>query len=238
MHSIHLISFLGEGDRLISDKFDVKVSCSERIIGIETGLNANLFVRTEFKLYRLNGSNLKNIPVPIRDRVIAILDEGEKLWVVQSRGAVLLFHFTGLEYTFIKSFALNESSSVFYSASFIKKSLNVLEIAFGTIFSGILITSLSEDDFLVIQSLEGHKGTIFDIKHHPNDYNMLVSCSDDRSVRVWSRKESLFESNAVLIGHEARVWSFDVKGELIASVSEDNTCRVWCLKSSKLIQVI
>lgn len=178
------------------------------------------------------------VHVPIRDRIIAILDEGEKLWVVQSRGVVLLFHFIDSKYSFIESFTLKESSAVFYSASIIRNSLNVLEIVFGTIFSGILVTRLSEVDFKVIQSLDGHKGSIFDIKHHPKYPEILISCSDDRSVRVWKRKALEYEIETVFLGHEARVWSLDVQGDIVASVSEDNSCRLWSLSFRKLIQVI
>ena len=227
--------FLGEGDRLISNSnaSSMRIPGSERIISIHKGI----FIVTEFRLYKTFNDTLIVVPVPIRDRITAVLDEGEKLWVVQSRGVILLFNLVDLEYTFVKSFTLKESSSVFYSASIVRMNTGVLEIAFGTIFSGILITHLAGDEFKPVQSLEGHKGTIFDIKHHPCDLNILISCSDDRSVRVWKRAESIFESSAVLLGHEARVWSLDVQGESIASVSEDNTCRLWNLETPKLVKV-
>ena len=47
-----------------------------------------------------------------------------------------------------------------------------------------------------------------------------------------------FRKFAVLLGHEARVWSLDVQGESIASVSEDNTCRLWNLETPKLVKSI
>ena len=207
-----------------------RIPGSERIIGLEAGSNGSIYIRTEFNLYKYK-TDLITVPLITRDRILAVLDEEDKLWVVQARGTVQLFTLESDKYTYSRSFSLSEYSAVFYSASIICRN-SVIEIVYGTIFSGILVAQINKDDNKIksIGTLNGHRGTIFDIKNHPKDQNILVSCSDDRSIRIWKRATSdMFELSAVCNGHEARVWSIDVQKDIIASVSEDNNCRIWDL---------
>lgn len=240
-----LISFcLAEGYLLHVGDETVRIPGSERIIGLDSGSNDFIFIRTEFNLFKYQSSGtLTRIHLITRDRILAVFDEGDKLWVVQARGTVQLFTSLSNEFKYLKSFSLSEFSAVFYSASIIRK-MDTIEIAYGTIFSGILIARIvdgqSDNKIYSIGTINGHCGTIFDIKHHPKDSNVLISCSDDRSIRIWKRntEKNMFESSAIFNGHEARVWSIDVKGNVIASVSEDNTCRIWDLKGSGIIKII
>lgn len=236
---LYLFDCLGEEDLLHFGDETIRIPGSERIIGFDSGSNDSILVRTEFNLFKYKSGELILIPLITRDRILAVLDEGDKLWVVQARGTVQLFSCASNSFTHSKSFSLSDYSAVFYSASIIRRT-DTIEMAYGTIFSGILLAHIDEQSDNNIRSIgmiNGHRGTIFDIKHHPTDQNILVSCSDDRSVRIWKRNGGAFESSDVCNGHEARVWSVTVRGDIIASVSEDNTCRIWDLNGN-LIKVI
>lgn len=237
-HQNILISCLGEGDLLHVRDEVIRIPGSERIIGLDSGSNGSIFIRTEFNLYKYWSKILIKVPFITRDRIIALFDEQDKLWVVQARGTVQLFTFSLDSCAFMhsKSFSLSKSSAVFYSASIIRR-FDKIEIAYGTIFSGILLAQIDEllsNIIFSIGTLNGHNGTIFDIKYHPKDQNILISCSDDRSIRLWKRnaENGIFETSVICNGHEARVWSIDVQDDIIASVSEDNNCRIWNLNGN------
>lgn len=191
-------------------------------------------------MFRFNNGKVFQIPLPTRDRILAVLEEDNKeLWVVQARGTVHFYN----NYTLTKSFSLKESSAIFYSASIVRcSSTSKIEIAFGTIFSGILIAQIN-DSCTHIDSkynIDGHKGTIFGLKHHPQDTNILLSCSDDRSVRIWKRDSNndIFKQFSMYSDHEARVWAIDICQDKIASCSEDNTCIIWDIKHGRLVKRI
>ena len=61
------------------------------------------------------------------------------------------------------------------------------------------------------------------------DGSRLASCSDDRCVHVWSYSEAGKRPEGqllhVLWGHTARIWDCAFHEDIIATVSEDCTCR-------------
>ncbi|TKY61668.1 WD repeat-containing protein 6 [Spatholobus suberectus] len=90
--------------------------------------------------------------------------------------------------------------------------------------------------------LIGHEGSIFRLAWSSCG-SKLVSVSDDRSARVWTvpieREHSLCHDpiSLVLFGHNARVWDCCISDNLIVTVSEDCTCRIWGV-DGKQLQVI
>ncbi|KAH1079034.1 hypothetical protein AAZX31_19G206700 [Glycine max] len=90
--------------------------------------------------------------------------------------------------------------------------------------------------------LIGHEGSIFRIAWSSCG-SKLISVSDDRSARVWAvateREHSLCHDPValVLFGHYARVWDCCMYDNLIVTVSEDCTCRIWGV-DGKQLQVI
>ncbi|KAL2345522.1 hypothetical protein Fmac_006807 [Flemingia macrophylla] len=90
--------------------------------------------------------------------------------------------------------------------------------------------------------LIGHEGSIFRIAWSSCG-SKLVSVSDDRSARIWAVpiewKQSLNHDPValVLFGHNARVWDCCISDNLLVTVSEDCTCRIWGV-DGKQLQVI
>ncbi|KAI8060142.1 WD40-repeat-containing domain protein [Gongronella butleri] len=55
---------------------------------------------------------------------------------------------------------------------------------------------------------------------------MLSSVSDDRTIHVWDLVDTQRKPQ-VIYGHESRVWDCQFVDNLLVSISEDATCRVW-----------
>ncbi|KAL7271590.1 Transcription initiation factor TFIID subunit 5 [Rhizina undulata] len=74
--------------------------------------------------------------------------------------------------------------------------------------------------------LIGHSGPVFGISFSP-DNRYLLSCSEDRTVRLWS-----METYTALVpykGHDGPVWDvqFGPFGHYFATVGHDHTARLW-----------
>ncbi|KAG7935603.1 uncharacterized protein OGAPODRAFT_93037, partial [Ogataea polymorpha] len=104
---------------------------------------------------------------------------------------------------------------------------NKVLVCAGTVMDGILVWSY--DDCQVEHRLHGHMGSIFGL-WTSNDGRWLVSCSDDRSIRVWNLGSG--EQVATGWGHGSRIWWLRIYAEeegrfSVLSGSEDLTCRTW-----------
>lgn len=110
-----------------------------------------------------------------------------------------------------------------------------LRIASGTVFGDVLVWSCNvndanvdgdEDDGVrnVLHRFLGHKGAVFCVTWHPNG-EMLLSTSDDRTLRIWSLKRS--ECVGVGYGHTARVWRACFADDGYVTAGEDGTVRMW-----------
>lgn len=83
----------------------------------------------------------------------------------------------------------------------------------------------------------GHSGGILDFEFNPFDDNMLVSASEDMTIKVWSIpdggiKQHMRDPLMSLDGHGKKVsfCTFNPSaGSIIASASFDQTCRIWNL---------
>ncbi|XP_075675925.1 tRNA (34-2'-O)-methyltransferase regulator WDR6 [Dermatophagoides pteronyssinus] len=150
---------------------------------------------------------------------------------------------------------------ILYSAKILESSIdnNCLIIASGTVFTQILIWSVvlssnNDEKPLVeeLQTLNGHDGVIFAIDYN-SKLNILVTASDDRSVRLWngccdnfsessmknnhcSWKMNKFQLTHTYYGHEARIWRVMItttrtdSPNICISVGEDSSLIVWSLQ--------
>ncbi|KAK9453020.1 WD40-repeat-containing domain protein [Dipodascopsis uninucleata] len=118
--------------------------------------------------------------------------------------------------------------SILYSGDIFIENNRIL-VAAGTVLGGIEIWSPSGSTSMI--KLEGHEGSIFGVYFSP-DGKKVVSCSDDRAIRVWNIGSKLCE--AIGWGHLARIWNVKFFKELIISTSEDNTTRTWIVNGGKL----
>ncbi|RKP15459.1 WD40-repeat-containing domain protein, partial [Piptocephalis cylindrospora] len=117
-----------------------------------------------------------------------------------------------------------------------------LIVASGTVFQGVLLWSVSLQEapipelteVEVDQRFTDHEGVIFSVRFSSSG-DQVISVSDDRSIRIWPRQmvNSAKRHPTVLYGHQARIWDailLNQEGEdLVVSVGEDATCRVWDL---------
>lgn len=152
--------------------------------------------------------------------VLDISKNGNLLVVVQSLDYFSTVH---LDTGFIEDIP-SISSSLLYCSKVISFTPESFSIALGTIFSGVLLwNSLNR----TIISLDHHKGSIFDIDFHEK-LNLLASVSDDRSMILWPLDNT--EKKIICYGHSARIWKCKFASNIIATVSEDCSCRIWNFK--------
>ncbi|ODV88228.1 hypothetical protein CANARDRAFT_26382 [[Candida] arabinofermentans NRRL YB-2248] len=166
----------------------------------------------------------------------------KKLYVLTAHNVVVIIDTASLKVIDTKSCG---EKSILYSGS-----IRVLEdkviICAGTVMDGIIIWELESERTL--HSLVDHEGSIFGLKASDCG-KYLLSCSDDRSIRVWD-----LDSGSLLAtgwGHGSRIWSlnfFDLDGTdsktfKVFSSSEDCTARIWqftendsCLKQLKIFE--
>ncbi|MBN4003713.1 NB-ARC domain-containing protein [Nostoc sp. LPT] len=86
-------------------------------------------------------------------------------------------------------------------------------------------------------TLEGHTNWIRSVAFSP-DGEILVSGSDDKTVRLWNTTTGQFLRS--LQGHKERVWSvaFSPDGKTVASSSEDKTVRLWNVHTAECWKIL
>ena len=98
-----------------------------------------------------------------------------------------------------------------------------------SIFTGLtsVSASLSERHESLLLTIRGHEDTVNSAQFSP-DGKMIVSASDDKTVRIWDSQTGL-QFGAPLRGHDAFVKTvcFSPDGMKIASGSADSTVWVW-----------
>lgn len=160
---------------------------------------------------------------------------GNEIYLLTSYNRIIITNVYGDVLSYKSLFG---ECSILYSGS-IKVTKERVFICAGTIMNGIIIWDCLNQT--KIHNLNGHEGSIFYVTMS-NNGKLISSCSDDRSIKVWSTKTGELLSTAW--GHTARIWSlkfFNNDTQLI-SVSEDCTCRVWNLvdyepKASNIFEV-
>ncbi|KAI5172027.1 transducin (beta)-like 1 [Nematocida sp. LUAm3] len=84
-----------------------------------------------------------------------------------------------------------------------------------------------------ITRLSGHTGEVNALK---SVEDTLISCSDDKTVKLWNVKSS--SAMGTLSGHTKEVYAIDCTSTLIASVSFDADARLWDIESQKNLAVL
>ena len=85
--------------------------------------------------------------------------------------------------------------------------------------------------------LSGHRAVITHLIFHPT-YNLLASCSEDASIKLWDPETGQFEKT--LKGHTGTInyLSFDSQGKFLASCSSDLTIKLWDLSQSACVKTL
>ncbi|KAL8773657.1 MAG: hypothetical protein Q9209_001423 [Squamulea sp. 1 TL-2023] len=158
--------------------------------------------------------------------------------------------------------------SMLYSAHIESVECGRILVASGTVFGEILVWSFPGSavgaGFVLPVSMQlhykfvGHEGSVFGVRISPmlsapgfeNGYQLLASCSDDRTIRLWDvsdlEADEIYSDKepkkglgvslptgclAMTMGHASRIWNvhFFVSGDVInvLSVGEDGTVQVW-----------
>ncbi|AMD21329.1 HER050Wp [Eremothecium sinecaudum] len=153
--------------------------------------------------------------------------EGDEMYLLTSYNTILILN---PEFEIKATKAVYGERSLLYSGC-IKVTADKVYVAAGTVMGGIIIWELFEEKYL--RNLLGHEGSIFAVAFSDNAES-IVSCSDDRSIKVWDRETGKLLSTGW--GHMARIWNvkFYDKDKKIISVSEDCTCRLWEMKNNEL----
>ncbi|OLL24633.1 putative WD repeat-containing protein [Neolecta irregularis DAH-3] len=107
-----------------------------------------------------------------------------------------------------------------------------IKVVAGTIFNYIQLWTVGKSEKSTIDyQMTTHEGTVFGTAVSPSG-NYIASCSDDRTVRIWT-----CHGNEIAVGwgHEARVWGVQFLEESkLISWGEDTTVRLWNLHNGKL----
>jgi WD40 repeat protein len=140
---------------------------------------------------------------------------------------------------FIKRLMCQEKCIIYAMSS--NKIGNYLNVASGTVFRNIIIWQVDIQIFSTVShfSLKGHEGVIFDLKFLGE--NNLTSCSDDRSIRLWTIDyNNRSYQVSIFLGHSSRVWQAQInsKYNILISGSEDSTVKIYDLTSTKIIKEI
>lgn len=200
-------------------------------------------------IFNSDNSNLQLVIHHSRNVVYLILDLvcfNGKTIMVNSRNEVWL---QDIHKDCYEQRIVGKQKCILYSARILYVNKHFIVIASGTVFKEVLIWGIEinsvNHSLIDIQTLYGHDGVIFDI-HYNQELNILITVSDDRSIRIWkgckdpspSGTLDWWQSNQFILihiyyGHEARIWkvrSLIFKNMPICiSVGEDSLLVVWSL---------
>ncbi|KAJ2950860.1 hypothetical protein O0L34_g5219 [Tuta absoluta] len=143
-----------------------------------------------------------------------------------------------------------EDVSILYSGLLLPVENRVIVLA-GTVYSEVIIHECSGERKQVLHRLQGHRGVIFSICCDPVKA-MIVTTSDDRSVRIWTMKNpdnlphetfSFWEHTQIecsheVYGHAARVMRSFITRDYVVSCGEDAAICYWTLDGSFVRKVV
>lgn len=124
-----------------------------------------------------------------------------------------------------------DEKSILYSGS-LKPLANGKDVmvASGTVLGGVVIWDMTSGT--IKHNFTSHEGSIFGLAFS-SDSQKLISCSDDRSIRLWDLSTGAHLATGW--GHLARIWDLHFyENDQIISVSEDCTARIWKISGDAL----
>ncbi|KAI1264797.1 WD40 repeat-like protein [Xylariaceae sp. FL1019] len=190
--------------------------------------------------------------------------------LLTAHNEVIQGHVNTSSYQLVLDKVQSPSRPILYSGNLSWIEEDVLLVAAGTVFGEILVWKcfLAEGRCEMLFSFSGHEGSIFGVSISPEIrlpngevVGLLVSCSDDRTIRVWDITEregvEAYEAQvrdtgfgeeathakgcvAMAMGHVSRIWDVDVRqlgdeGVVeIHSFGEDATMQKWHLDRGSL----
>lgn len=80
-----------------------------------------------------------------------------------------------------------------------------------------------------VSPAEEHTDDVFDLAFHPNDADVLASCSQDNTVRIWRHHSTGHTLAAVLRGHQDTPLrlAFSPDGSLVAAGAANGVIKAW-----------
>lgn len=87
-----------------------------------------------------------------------------------------------------------------------------------------------------ISTFQGHTETVEDVDWHAKDPNMIVSVSDDKSIRIWDIRESSKAAHIVASAHEGDINCVScnpINEMMFATGSSDKTVALWDFRNLK-----
>ena len=127
----------------------------------------------------------------------------------------------------------NDKQSFGYCMSLIDS--NLLAVSSYQNINIYLFDNITHKSFNIIKTLKGHIDWVFDIKLIKNSKDFLISCSQDKDVRVWSISHEICLK--IFKGHSDRVNSIEVLSEKIF-VSAGAEIIFWNIDSPQVIHSI
>jgi len=97
-------------------------------------------------------------------------------------------------------------------------------------------TAESGTQIPTISKFLGHTDVVEDVDWHPKDENMIGSCGDDRTVRLWDIRNSQKTTQTITDAHDMDVncIAFNPEKEfLFATGSADKTVAIWDMRNLK-----
>lgn len=133
---------------------------------------------------------------------------------------------SGMDLQVLEKTHCNEKS-ILYSGSIQRCSNGHVYVAAGTVMSGVLIWDLHSRE--ILHNFTEHEGSIFAVKIDI-DAKYVISCSDDRSIKLFSLNEGKLLASGW--GHGSRIWSllfYEISDTQVKifSTGEDCSARLW-----------
>lgn len=140
-------------------------------------------------------------------------------------------------------FHYNDLYSTKYTIQDTKSPVNSVKICpngtkFATASSDSIIRIYNLSDGSLVGELHGHTKGISDIAFSPINANILASCSDDFTIRLWSITKQkcikIFKKHT----YHVTTLKFISKGNLLISGSADETITIWDLTTGKSLKTL
>src|SRR6218665_1567579 len=88
----------------------------------------------------------------------------------------------------------------------------------------------------LVDQMPEHHGSV-DVMAVSEDESVLVTGSDDRTIRIWSAKTRLCQCLGILTGHTGYITSLLIEELYVVSGSADSTVRKWNMGSCECVTV-